>query len=77
MTEIPEVCVNVQKLYNANIGSVVDRPLLNTKWILPNSTIIVLGMCGILALFFKSCFAPACYLFFYFTQPPRIWYDRR
>ena len=41
MTEIPEGCVNVQKLYNANTGSVVDRPLLNTKWMLPNSTTVL------------------------------------
>ena len=41
MTDIPEGCVNVQKLYNANTGSVVDRPLLNTKWMLPNSTIVL------------------------------------
>ena len=31
MTETPEGCLNVQKLYNANTGYVVDRPLLNTK----------------------------------------------
>ena len=41
MTQIAEVCVNVQKLYNANTGSVVDRPLLNTKWMLPNCTIVL------------------------------------
>ena len=34
MTEIPEGCVNVR-----NAGSIIDRPLLNTKWMLPNSTI--------------------------------------
>ena len=34
MTEIPEGCVNVR-----NAGSIVDRPLLNTK--LPNSTIVL------------------------------------
>ena len=36
MTEIPEGCVNVR-----NAGSIIDRPLLNTKWILPNSTIVL------------------------------------
>ena len=36
MTEIPEGCVNVR-----NAGSIVDRPLLNTKWMLPNSTIVL------------------------------------
>ena len=41
MTEIPEGCVNVQKLYHANTGSVLDRPILNTKWMLPNSTIVL------------------------------------
>ena len=41
MTEVPEGFVTVQKLYNANAGSVVDRPLLNTKWVLPNSTIVL------------------------------------
>ena len=33
--------VNVQKHYNSDTGSVVDRPLLNTKWMLPNSTIVL------------------------------------
>ena len=41
MTEIPERCLNVQKLYNANTGPVVDRSLLNPKWLLPNSTIVI------------------------------------
>ena len=41
MTGIPEECVNVQKLYNANTGSAVDRHLLNTKWMLPNYTIVL------------------------------------
>ena len=36
MTEIPEGCVNVR-----NAGSIIDRPLLNTKWMLPNSTIVL------------------------------------
>ena len=36
MTEIPERCVNVR-----NAGSIVDRPLLNTEWMLPNSTIVL------------------------------------
>ena len=36
MTDIPEGCVNVR-----NAGSIVDRPLLNTKWMLPNSTIVL------------------------------------
>ena len=36
MTEIPEGCVNVR-----NAGSIVDRHLLNTKWMLPNSTIVL------------------------------------
>ena len=36
MTEIPEGCVNVP-----NAGSIIDRPLLNTKWMLPNSTIVL------------------------------------
>ena len=36
MTEIPEWCVNVR-----NAGSIVDRPLLNTKWMLSNSTIVL------------------------------------
>ena len=36
MTEIPERCVNVR-----NAGSIVDRPLLNTEWVLPNSTIVL------------------------------------
>ena len=36
MTEIPEGCVNVR-----NAGSKVDRPLLNTEWMLPNSTIVL------------------------------------
>ena len=26
---------------NTNAGSIVDRPLLNTKWMLPNSTIVL------------------------------------
>ena len=44
---------------------VVDRPLLNTKWVLPNSKIVlsmwftqIASQCGALALFFKSCFTP-------------------
>ena len=41
MTEIPEGCVNVQKLYHANTESVLDRPILNRKWMLPNSTIVL------------------------------------
>ena len=41
MTAIPEGCVSVQKLYNANTGSVLNRPLLNTKWMLSNSTIVL------------------------------------
>ena len=36
MTEIPEGCVNVR-----NAGSIIDRLLLNTKWMLPNSTIVL------------------------------------
>ena len=36
MSDIPEGCVNVH-----NAGSIVDRPLLNTKWMLPNSTIVL------------------------------------
>ena len=36
MTKIPEGCVNVR-----NAGSIIDRPLLNTKWMLPNSTIVL------------------------------------
>ena len=36
MTEIPEECVNVR-----NAGSIIDRPLLNTKWMLPNSTVVL------------------------------------
>ena len=36
MSDIPEGCVNVR-----NAGSIVDRPLLNTKWMLPNSTIVL------------------------------------
>ena len=36
MTEIPEGCVNVR-----NGGSIVGRPLLNTKWMLSNSTIVL------------------------------------
>ena len=36
MTEIPEGCVNVR-----NARSIIDRPLLNTKWMLPNSTIVL------------------------------------
>ena len=36
MTEIPEGCVNVR-----NAGSIIDRPLLNSKWMLPNSTIVL------------------------------------
>ena len=36
MTAMPEGCVNVR-----NAGSIVDRPLLNTKWMLPNSTIVL------------------------------------
>ena len=38
MTEIPEGCVNVR---NAGSISIVDRPLLNTKWMLSNSTIVL------------------------------------
>ena len=41
MTEIPEGCVNVQKLYNANAVSVVDFPLLQMKRMLPNSTTVL------------------------------------
>ena len=48
MTETPEGCLNVQKLYNANTGFVVDRPLLNTKWMLPNHTIVLIT-CGLLS----------------------------
>ena len=51
MTEIPERCVNVR-----NAGSIVDRPLLNTEWMLPNSTIVfgllsaqIASWCGTLA----------------------------
>ena len=36
ITPIPEECVNVR-----NAGSTVHRPLLNTKWMLPNSTIVL------------------------------------
>ena len=62
MTEIPERRVNVR-----NAGSIVDRPLLNTEWMLPNSTIVlsmwllsaqIASRCGTLALFFKCCFSP-------------------
>ena len=60
MTEIPERCVNVR-----NAGSIVDRPLLNTEWMLPNSTIVfgllsaqIASWCGTLALFFKCCITP-------------------
>ena len=46
---------------------VVDSPLLNTKWVLPNSkqflacgllSAQIASQCGALALFFKSCFTP-------------------
>ena len=48
----------------STVDPVVDRPLLNTKWVLPNSTIVVsmwftirsnsFKRCGTLALFFKQ-----------------------
>ena len=38
MTVIPEGCVSVQKRYNANTGSVLNRP---TKWMLSNSTTVL------------------------------------
>ena len=57
----------------STVDPVVDRPLLNTKWVLPNSTIVLIACgllsaqiasrCGTLALFFKSYFTPVWYLF--------------
>ena len=55
--------------WQRNAGSIVDRPLINTKWMLPNSTIVlsmpcgllsaqIASQCGTLALFFKRCFTP-------------------
>ena len=32
---------NVSRNCNTNAGSIVDRPLLNTKWMLPNATIVL------------------------------------
>ena len=40
---------------------VVDRPLLNTKWVLLACGLLsaqIASRCGTLALFFKSCFTP-------------------
>ena len=41
MTDMSEGCINVQTLYNANTGSVEDHPLQNTRWVLPNSKIVL------------------------------------
>ena len=44
------LCTFLVEYFNANTASIVDLPLLNPNWMLPNSTIIVLSIWYIIPL---------------------------